>query len=84
MIFVVFIEDAVDAEDFLVNIAKGLKFLRMSGTILGMTVNTFIWVDMTLAAGLFLHFRCPHFLFGGPLSSEFDAFPAGLPALHSG
>jgi hypothetical protein len=42
MIFVVFIEDAVDAEDFLVNIAKGLKFLRMSGTILGMTVNTFI------------------------------------------
>ncbi len=55
MVFVVLIEDAVDAKDFLVHIAEGLKFLRMSGAILGMAVKSFIWVNIPLPAGLFLH-----------------------------
>lgn len=55
MVFVVLIEDAVNAEDFLVHIAEGLKFLRMSGAILGMAVKSFIWVNITLPARLFLN-----------------------------
>jgi hypothetical protein len=54
MVFVVFIQNAIDAEDLLIYIAKGFNLFRMCGTPLALfTIYGFIEVSKALKPGLF-------------------------------